>query len=185
MTNSYTLVPHRKTGQSAFIYINNTPRTEKRAVFPPFSEKKQSALPFAERYGKSTKALRNFCINMQKMQKIYKKLHIFSSFVFFCFFPYSEKGDFRFPAANRNEGIIASFPSFRLLSDKIIFYRDIKEKRKNAPSCGGNATQKPPFPDAKTRRESGKVLSYYKYILCRPPKKKTAPFKKGAPRGKR
>lgn len=121
---------------------------------------------------------------MRKMQKIYKKLHIFSSFVFFCFFLVLKKGAFRFPAANRNEGIIVSFPSFRLLSDKIIFYRDIKEKRKNAPSCGGNATQKPPFPDAKTRRDGGKVLSYYKYILCRPPKKKTAPSKKARRAGK-
>ena len=94
MTNSYTLVPHRKTGQSAFIYTNNTPRAGKTRRFPAVFGKKQSALPFAEGYGKSTKALRNFCINMRKMQKIYKKLHLFSSFVFFCFFPCSKKRSF-------------------------------------------------------------------------------------------
>lgn len=120
---------------------------------------------------------------MRKIQKIYKKMHLFSSFVFFCFFPYFKKGTFRFPAANRNEGIIASLPSFRLLSDKIIFYRDTKEKRKSAPSCVGDTAEKPSFPDAKMHRESGKVLHIINiYSAVRP--EKTASSKRRAARKK-
>ena len=136
MTNSYTLVSRRKTGHSALIYINNTPRTKKTRRFPAVFGKKAICPSLYRKVWQIDECISEFLHKYAKNAKNLQKVALFFFVCLFLFFPYSKKGTFRFPAENRNEGIIASRPSFWLLSDKIIFYRDTKEKRKNAPSCG-------------------------------------------------
>lgn len=136
MTNSYTLVSRQKTGHSALIYINNTPRTGKTRRFPAVFGKKAICPSLYRKVWQIDESISKFLHKYAKNAKNLQKVALFFFVCLFLFFPYSKKGTFRFPAANRNEGIIASLPSFWLLSDKIIFYRDTKEKRKSAPSCG-------------------------------------------------
>lgn len=185
MKNSYTLVFRRKAGQSAFIYINNTPRTGKTYRFPTVFGKKVICPSLCRKVWQIDESPSEFLHKYAENAKNLQKVTLFSSFVFFCFFPYSEKGDFRFPAANRNEGIIASFPSFRLLSDKIIFYRDIKKKKKRPLLRRGHSTKNRLFPMQKcvgTAEKFYHIINIYSAVPRK--KEERALQKRGAARKK-
>ena len=168
MTNSYILVSRRKTGQTAFIYINNTPRTGKTRRFPAVFGKKAICPSLCRKVWQIDESISEFLHKYAKNAKNLKKVFLIL-----------KKELFAFPRQTEAKGLSHLFLLFGFCRIKLYF----TEIRKNAPSCGKDTAEKPSFPDAKMRRESGKVLHIINiYSAVRP--EKTASSKRRAARKK-
>ena len=107
---------------------------------------------------------------MRKMQKIYKKLHLFSSFVFFCFFLILKKELFAFPRKTETKGLSHLFLLFGFCRIKLYFTEIQKKKEKARPPAAKTQRKNRLFPMQKCVGRAEKFYIINIYSAVRPEK---------------